>query len=328
MANPVIYPSNLQWLGIAKETTYGTAIATPTTWIPVVGPKWTPNQANIIDDALRGNMAADQGMVAGVRFDEVTYSTYAYLSSLFYHMVGILGYPDAVAGTTAPYTHTTALQNATDGQPVSYTLFHFNGAECWQIPGCKIPSLDIEWKPEALVKLTPTWRGLPGVKIATPSNTPPSDAPMPGWNTAVSIATVATSIHTSLKLSLKRNDANAIFTTSGSQSPYEIFLGALSVDGELSGVYQNLTGAPTDLAGYLANTQPAVSIQTNPVGDALHYGKWVLSTVGFTGVEVSGQSGYMQVTSKIKGLKNSTDGLGANVSPMKYTQVDTVLTSY
>lgn len=32
------YPGNLQWLGLAKEVTYGTAIAAPTIWVPVEGP--------------------------------------------------------------------------------------------------------------------------------------------------------------------------------------------------------------------------------------------------------------------------------------------------
>ncbi len=328
MANPTIFPSNIQWVGLAKETTYGTAVAAPTVWVPVVGPKWMPNQTNIIDDALRGNMVVEQGMVAGIRYDEVTYSCYGALSNLFQHMAAILGYPDAVAGTAAPYTHATAVQNAGDGQPVSYTVFLYNGAETWQMPGSKIPTLDIEWKPEALVKLAVTWRGLVSTKmVANPTNTPDTTAPMPSWNTTVSTGS-ADSTRTGLKLSLKRNDANAIFTHSGSQAPYEVFLGALSMDGELTGVYQGYAGSPTDLSNYLTNVQPALSIQTNPVGDAIHYGKWTMSKAGYSGVEVSGQSGYMQVSSKLKPLANSTDGLGATVSNVKYTQVDTVSTSY
>jgi hypothetical protein len=328
MPNPIIFPSNVQWVGAAKETQWGSPITPPTMWWPVVDPKHAPNMATYVDDALRGNMAAVQAQVAGVRSDDVSYKTYLYLDSIFPHMLAMLGYPDTVSGSSDPYTHTTALLNTTDGQPPSYTLYLFNGAETWQVPGCKMSGLDLDIKPDGLVEVTPSWTGAPAVKVTNPANTPSTLAPMPGWNTAVTVGGAATSVYTAAKVSIKRADAGAIWTLSGSQSPYLMFVGALSVEGELTAVYQNLTGAPTDLANYLANTQPVMTVQTNPAGDVTHYLKLTMSKVGYSDVEVSAGGGYMQASAKIRAITNATDGLGTTLSPVKATLLNTFATSY
>ena len=205
MPNPIIFPSSIQWVGLAKEVTYGTAVTPPTVWIPIDNPVHTPNLAMLTDTALRGNMAYAQAQVAGTISHDFTYSTNLYLDTCFYHFLGILGYPDAVTGSVDPFTHKTALLDTSDGQPPSYTLYLFNGSEAWQMAGCKVTSLDVDIKPDGLITLTPAWKGSAAVKVTTPANTPSTALPVQGWNTTVTVASVGTSVYTGAKISLKRN---------------------------------------------------------------------------------------------------------------------------
>ena len=140
MANPVVYPANLQWLGIGKEAVaYGTAATVPAYWIPIVDPKWKPNQSMLKDDALRGDMATTHQQVAGNRYDTLDFKSYLYLDSLYLTMLNILGNTDTVTGASDPYTHKTSLKNTGNGQPTSYTLWlSTGGAECWQMTGCQL----------------------------------------------------------------------------------------------------------------------------------------------------------------------------------------------
>src|SRR5438067_101494 len=95
-------PGSQQWLGLAKESTYGTAIAAPTIWIPVDSPKWEPKVTPLVDNGLRGDMGTDYGQTQGMRHDELGYKTLVYADTIFPHLMAILGGTDTVTPLTAP----------------------------------------------------------------------------------------------------------------------------------------------------------------------------------------------------------------------------------
>src|SRR5690348_370003 len=132
-----IIPSNLQWVGLAKETTYGTPVAAPTIWVPVDGSsvKYKPNLNTLVDQGLRGLMGTDFQQVPGMRYDTLAYKAYLYMDSVYQHFLSILGLPDTISGASDPYTHKTALLNAAgsnEAQPISFTAFYIDGDSCWQ----------------------------------------------------------------------------------------------------------------------------------------------------------------------------------------------------
>lgn len=94
-------PGSQQWLGLAKEVTYGTAIAAPTMWIPVDSPKWEPKVTPLTDQALRGMMGTDYGQTQGMRHDELSYKTMIYADTIFPHLLAILGGTDTITALTA-----------------------------------------------------------------------------------------------------------------------------------------------------------------------------------------------------------------------------------
>lgn len=330
MTAPVIYASNLAFLGFAKETTYGTAVGAPTVWVPIDGPSWKALQKQLSDEALRGNMNTLQGVVAGTRSDTIDYSTYIYLDSIFPHLMAILGAPDTKTGTADPYTHATSVYSTSPGQPPSFTIWYMSGAECWQTTGSVLAKLDIDWKAEDLAKVTAGWMALPATQVTTPTNTPSTSAPHPSWNTTITVNSVAYSHYSDVKVTLARA-CKVVQTADGTQAPYIIFGGPVTADIDLTGVYQGHGTSPDDLAKLLANTQQPITIQSNPAGDSTHNVKLqaTLAAPKDSGAEIKSAAGdYVQIAGSYNCVANATDATSGGVSCMKATVTNAVSTTY
>jgi hypothetical protein len=330
-ASTLVIPANLQWVGAAKETAYGTPAAAPTIWIPVDGSsvKWKPNQAMLSDQALRGLMGVDFQQVQGMRYDTLDYKSYLYMDSVYQHFLAILGTPDAVTGTTDPWLHKTSLLNAAgsnEAQPISFTMFYFDGAECWQIPGCMLAQLKTTVKVDALTTLEASWMGLPATKMgAAPVNTPSTSKPIPAWSGTISLGGTALSQFSSVELDYKR-DAAAVNTINASQSPLAIFSGGFTVSGQLTALFQG--GTDVNMTDYLANTQPPLVVKSSPIGDVTHFLQLQSSVVAYDSSEVVGSNKWMEVQAQFKGLMNATDALDSKQSPCQVQLSSTAQTAF
>lgn len=331
MPTPLVIPANLQWVGAAKETTYGVAVAAPNFWIPVDGSstKWKPNQAVLVDQAHRGLMGTDFQQIQGMRFDTLDYKCHLYMDSVYQHFLALFGKPDTVTGTVDPWTHKTSLENGVEqaqAQPVSYTLFWFDGVKCIQIPGCIASGVKLDVKVDEATSLQVSWIGMPSTIMATaPSNTPSTSKPMPAWNATISVAGSALSVYSEVSLDYKR-DVAAVNTINASQSPLEIFGGGVTVTGNLTAVYQGAT-ADVNLTDFLANTQPALTVKCAPIGDATHYLLAQHSVVAYDTSEPQGQK-WMELQAQIKALMNATDALDSKQSPAQIQLLSTQSTAY
>jgi hypothetical protein len=326
------YPSNLQWVGIAKETTYGTAVSTPTVWIPVDAPKYKANITPLKDKNLRGSMASTYQQQAGMRHDELGYKTYFYLDSIYPHFLAMMGNPDTVTGAGDPYSHVTSLYNGSGtnaAQPPSYTLFWADGAgKVQQMPGSIIAEIKVTLGADALSSLDVKWVTLPANTITPPTNTPSTVKPMPSWNTTISIGGVASTTYSSIDLNFKRA-TEVIPTITGTQAPYAIFGGPVDVTGSFTGVFQNAT-ADVDWTNYLVNTQPAMVVKSTPPGETspAHFIQMAMSQVAYDAVEVSGTNKWQEVKTTLQAIANSTDALSGSFSPAKITMQSSVSTAY
>jgi hypothetical protein len=332
MANPLVVPANLQWIGAAKETTYGTPVATPGFFIPVDGSsiKFKPNINPLVDSAYRGLMSADFQQVQGMRHDTLAYKSYIYLDSCYQHYLALLGRPDAISGTTAPYTHKTSVENGIDNpaaQPPSFTLFWFDGVTAWQTPGCVLATLKTTVKVDDLVTLEASWIGLPSIKLGSPPvNTPSTSLPIPSWNSVVSIGGSAVSDRSEIALEYKR-DAAEVPTINASQSPIEIFAGGVSVAVTATAIYPG-GAASLDVTDFLANTQPAVTVKLSPVGDAVHNLTLQHSVTTYDSIDPQSGSKWMEVQMQGKALANATDALDAKESNTQVILVSTQSTAF
>lgn len=317
------FPGNLQWLGIAKETSPGTAAAAPTAFVPLNSPKYTPHVTVLTDDFLRGSMAQSYQAQQGMQYPELTYSTYPYLDSVFQHVLAILGNPDVLTGSADPYTHKTALLNAS--QPPSYTLWYNDGAgKCWQIVGAKANNLKFSAKADALVGMDAGWIGLSATPVTPPSNTPTTNAPMPSWKSTITVGGTALQKYSQLDVTIART-VDPVPVINGTQAPGAIFASVASVTGDLTGIYQGSTD--NDLQGLITNQQPSLVLAMSPGGDATHGLTLQMTQVAYT------ESGFdnnkwVQVVSKVTALGNTTDALDSNFSPIQAILTSPVSTAY
>ena len=313
------YPANLQWVGAARESVYGTPITAPTFWIPAEAPKWIPEIAVFQDTALRGSMGAEFQQIQGLRSDKLTYSSYPYMDTIYQHAMAMFGNPDTVTGAGDPYTHKTSLYNGSgsnSAQPPSYTLFYIDGAgSCWQIPGAVASNFKINLDVGQLVKFDYEWIGLPATRITVPTNTPDTNKPWPSWNSTITIGGSAVTYYSALSLDYKRN-TKPLPTITGTQTPAAIYAGELAVSGDLTAVYQG--NASGDLPAFLANTQPALVIKTAPASDVTHSLTLQHSVVAYDSSAPEGASEWMEIKSKVRCLTNPTDGLTGQ-SPVQAT---------
>ncbi|TIH34974.1 phage tail tube protein [Subtercola vilae] len=321
--------ANQQWVGLAKETTPGIAIAAPTMWVPVDSPTYHQITKALTDGALRGNMSVDYQQQQGSSHTEAKYKTYLYMDSAYPHLLAILGTPDVVSGLVDPWTHKTALYNGNGtnaAQPATYTVFIADAlGKVQQIPGCIPSDVKISVGADMLVSLDVTWIGLIATAIAPPVNTPSVVKPAPSWDTVVSIGGVASSRYSTVEIDIKRA-TEPIITITGTQAPYAIFGGPVSVSGSLNAVYQGTTD--TDWQNYLTNGQPALTVKLVPPGDTTHYLLVQCSQVAYDDASYSGTNKWMEIKSTIKGLANSTDALSGAFSPVQVQLLTPVSTAY
>jgi hypothetical protein len=99
-------------VGLAVEAVRGTPVQ-PTTWLPIMGPKYKPDLQMLMDETLQGSMVKIYDAIPGLRRDGHGWDGLLYLDSFPNIVRGILGSSDTV--TAAPAS-TTLNQIAAAGQ--------------------------------------------------------------------------------------------------------------------------------------------------------------------------------------------------------------------
>jgi hypothetical protein len=318
-------PGNLQWLGIATEDAYGEAEAVPSIWVPVDTPVFTPGLTMLVDGSLRGSMAGEYQQVPGKRVDTVTFKTNFYIDSIFAFLRQMLGQADTLTGEADPYTHKTSLQNGVNnGQPDGTTVFFNAMDKTWQMAGAIMSSLKLTIQSEAIATAEVTYIGMPAVAIAAPVNTPTTAVPMASWNTVIDIGDTSYTAFSEIDLTFTRS-VKPIDTINGTQAPFAIAAGQLTLAGDLTAVYQGSTDV--NLVDYLTNIQPALTVTTSPVGDATHSIAVQMSKVGYDNSAFSATTDYFEIKSTVRALANATDALGGSFSPALVTLLSPVSTA-
>ena len=318
------------YLGLALETNKGTAASGTFTYIPVSAPQVTPVLAWLRDEALRGSPVALYDQIPGVRHDEVDFKTYMYADSFPLLLISVLG-PDVVTGSTI-YSHTVALQNNNTGsQPASVTINSFDGGNAFQISGAQAQSLDVTFGADKAVEATIKYLGQPWT-TPTPSNSPGTEALIPGWNTAITIGSTNQGGGTSptanwtniMDGNIKIDRKTAPIFTAGTQGPHTTFAGPCDVSGaftvvveasdpfSIGGSAYALYRSGSSIPMTLTFTDPAdITSATN------HSVKYQMSDVQFHDVKRSVGKDYVELTVTFDAQANITDAANGGYSPVK-----------
>ena len=307
------------YLGIAKETTKGTPVA-PTSFIPVSVSKLKAIDIidPLLDEGLRGSIVKDYNYVPGRTRSTVEFGGPVFADTIPWAISGLLG-SVATTGGSAPYTHTVSLKNASataaDAQPTAFTLTDFYAANVRAYAGCQVHDFNLTFSAEGLLDYDAKATGWGSATASTPTPSFSALTPTPVWQATVSVAgtNVANAVEGSITMT---RPVTPIYGISGTQNPYQIFLGALEVKGQLKFVMED----DTQLTNFLTNTQPAIVVNwTNGTGATATQLQATLTKGAYVAAVIDRSKDFVEVVVDITGIANTTDaGSTGGFAPIKW----------
>lgn len=229
-------PSHLAVLGVGKEATDGTAVAA-TMWVPwkTLTPK---DEVTLIEDTnQRGAPVASYGRQPGPKGSTLDVGGEVFADSIGFLLASVL--PDVVVtGTAAPYATAFSTLCTGDTQPPSQTWTIFDPLGTWQYPGQKCSELSFKWNADGYLTWAAKLAGWTYVAGTTPTPSWASTPkPQPNWAIACKLA--GTQVFTQDgEITIKRPVA-AIRGANGTQNPYSMWSGDVSVEGKLTLVMED-----------------------------------------------------------------------------------------
>jgi len=312
-----VYPS---FLGMAKETTYGTAVAA-TTFTPAtsLAPEDVKNYVG--DQAMRGSAVDSYNQLATQGWSTYSYDQPVYMDTIGVPLKGILGAED-LSGA-GPYTHVFATMNTGTYQPPSYTLSDYNGFNTRQFPGFMFSQVQFTLSPTGLLTASVQGTGLASATTTKPTQTFSAKTASAGYTGVITLGGTATTLVENATFTIARQ-VNPITAVNNSTSPTAIWAGSVSVTGQMTLIYND----DTFLTPMLGSTSTSVDILYTNGADSL---KLHCTSGLFTKAPVTrGGNGWMEITVDFTGVANTTDAntAGTGYSPVKATLINTTSAAF
>ena len=313
-------PSVKSYLGVALETTKGTAV-TATNFVPITLNTFKPVDvvAPLYDTGIRGSLVENYNYVQGRKNTTVDFGGPVFADTIGYWIAGVLG-DVTTTGASAPYTHAIALKNAVgttgDAQPKSLTITDFYSAGTRQYPGSQITDFGLTFNADGMLEYTVKAMGFPSATTTAPAPSFSTVLPTQVWTGTVTIGGSSVGYVRTGSIDLSRK-SEAIWGVSNTQSPYQVFVGSLSAKGKVTFVMQD----DTELTRYITNTQPALTFNfSTGAGSTATQIAFTLTKGAYVTGAIERNAEYVEVTVDIEGLGNTTDvGTTSGYSPIKFT---------
>jgi Phage tail tube protein len=306
-------PTALSFYGIAKETVKGTWV-TPVDYLPLTKLDPVDKTTWLVDDGMRGSMVKEYNKIPGPVWSETKCTGPVFPDTIGYPLMGFLG--DVTATGSGPYVYAGSLKNSVDGQPTSQSITDFNVVETRGYAGAQWMDLSFKWDGAKLLTWDGTFDALQSAVETKPTSSYTTVTAQPGWLCATTLNSISTLTLIDATFTMKRT-GGPINTSDGTQAPYQIFAGDLSVTGKLTVV----ADANTQLANYLAGTKIPMDFKWSQGAGATATTVQLHSTLCNLD-EVSTQRGkaWVEYAITFTALPNSTDaGASGGVSPIKAT---------
>jgi hypothetical protein len=307
------------YIGIAKEVTKGTPVAA-TDYLLVN--KDTVKPVDVIDplydQGLRGAMVENYNYIPGRTRSTFDLGGAVFADGIGYPLTGIMG-ACATTGASAPFTHTISLKNSlaasADVQPLSYTLTDFYVAGVRQYPAQQFHDFSLKFNADGMLEFDAKSTGDLSNTTTAPTPTFSTLLPTPVWQGTVSIGGSTVSNALTGSIAMKR-PVTPIYGISQTQDPFNVFVGALDVTGDIEFIME----ADTELTRYLTNTQPAIVLNwAYGAGASAIQIQATLTKGAYTAASYDRGDDFVKISVSINGLGNTTDaGASGGFAPIKW----------
>ena len=307
------------YIGIAKEVTKGTVVA-PTDFIPVAKDSLKPVDIvdPLYDTGLRGSNVVNYNYIQGRTRSTFDFGGAVFADTIGYGLAGLLG-SVATTGASAPYTHTISLLNSltsdVDVQPISYTLTDFYAVDVRSYPGCQFSDFSLKFNADGMLEYDSKTTGWASSTVADPTPTFSTVLPTPVWRGTVSIggSAVATAMEGTIEMT---RGVTPIYGISNTQNPYQVFLGALEVTGNIKFVMEN----DSQLINFLNNTQPAIVLNwAYGTGSTAVQIQATITKGAYTAAVIERGDDFVSVAIELNAQANTTDdGASGGYAPIKW----------
>lgn len=314
-----VQATNRSYVGIAKETTKGTAV-TPTDYIPVVASSLKPVDIidPLYDDGLRGSNVKNYNYIPGRVRSTFDFGGQVFPDTIGYAIAGVLG-DVATTGASAPYTHTISLENSAvagaDSQPTSFTLTDFYSAAVRAYPGIQVHDFSLKFNADGMLEYDAKATGWASASASTPTPSFSTVLPTPVWQGTVTIGGSTISNTISGNLDMKR-PVTPVYGIAATQNPYQVFVGPLEVTGKFTFVME----ADTELTRFLTNTQPAIVLNwAYGTGSTAVQLQATLTKGAYVAAAIERGADLVEISVDVNALGNTTDaGATLGYSPIKW----------
>jgi hypothetical protein len=306
--------TQLSFLGIAKETTPGTPVAS-TNFIPVTQITPKDNLTLLQDKGYRGSFTDVYDEIAGTLYGTLDYDGDVFPDTVGFALAGILG-DVTTTGASAPYTHNFSVLNSGTGQPPTYTLNDNYVAGNRQYASAKFSEVGFKFTDDGLLTYSAKTTTFGSVTAAAPTTSFTAVPPMVGWTGAVQIGGVTQAGVIDGEVTIKRT-VTVINAIDGSQAPASLWSGPVQVDGKATLIMED----DTQLTNYLTNVKPAVDFNFSAgTGASAVQLKLHMSKCAISAADVTRGKDYVEVPITWTAIANITDvGTSGGYSPIKVT---------
>lgn len=238
------------WLGFAKETTWGTAVA-PSKYVPVDEFSAKDEIARILDEGKRGIGVKDFGAFPGLKSATLRYSGAFYPDVPPWFILGILG-AVTTTGTSPNFTHNFTFAES----PPSFTIHDYNGIDQRQFAGAVVESLELAFAVEEALRWTVSLRSKASSTATPATPTFGTTSPFLAWQATLTVAAQSNARLSGFEMTMRR-EAIVRHTASGSRDPSKISGQPLEVTGRMTFFMDSLD----EYDKFAQMTMPAVSLK-------------------------------------------------------------------
>jgi hypothetical protein len=281
-------------LGMAFETTYGTAVA-PAVFIPYETIKVEDSIKKVTDESRRGVLSKTFAVYNATREGKVEFETLAYPELLGYFFKAALG-QDTVTGTS-PYTHTFKVVNSA---APSMTLSDNNTVTQRNYAGALLDELTLKYDTESVMKVSTKWISKASVTTTTATNTYTATNPFMGYAATLSLNSVSNLNMVGGEVKIKR-ESKLLFTANNTQDPSKAASSRIDITGKLTFDVED----ETEFALFTAGTQGALVLTfTRDANTTLTI---TCTKADITKANIDRSQEFLRVDLEFKAMYNTTD---------------------